>query len=152
MTTTNLHILLDYKIEKQSTAIKKDRDLIEQQAEVRNELKFAKEDFEELERGVNIEMKKVRSKFSSEELLERQRNIAALKTELDIIAGAQRVGYVDGYKSDIFIATLRSDIFETSNISTRMPVSSKNPEDLSQAQQRLLSLIRQRDAKIVSWR
>ena len=75
------------------------KELISEQSKVRSELTLLNEEWKELDLNYRNEAKKRRSKFSPEELEQRQQILNALQMEIQRIKDIQRAGYVKGYQS-----------------------------------------------------
>lgn len=75
------------------------KELISEQSKVRSELAALNEDWKELDLNYRNEAKKRRSKFSPEELAQRQQILGALQDEIQRIKAIQRAGYVKGYQA-----------------------------------------------------
>ena len=75
------------------------KELIGEQSKVRSELALLNEDWKELDLTYRNEAKKRRSKFSEEELGERQQILTALQLEIQRIKEIQRAGFVKGYQT-----------------------------------------------------
>lgn len=92
------------------------KELIKAQSQVRTDLASLNEDWKELDANYRKEAKKKRSKFSSEELEQRQAILTTLQSEIQRIKDIQRAGYVKGYQSVQMDAMEDSILFNPVNM------------------------------------
>lgn len=92
------------------------KELIGAQSKVRTELAYVNDEWRELDTVFRLEAKKRRSKFTPEELLERQDMLIQLQTQIMDIKEMQRAGFVKGYKANKLGTMEENEMFKPKTI------------------------------------
>ncbi len=103
------------------------KDLIGSQSKLRNELSCVTDEWRELDTIFRLETKKRRSKFSPEELAERQNMLVDLQNQIQDIKEMQRAGYVKGYQGNRLTKMEDSEMFRPKDITNTGPGGTPAP-------------------------
>lgn len=113
-----------HEMMEQTKGLSNSKDIISHQASIREELRQAQDDWNELNSLYQAEAKKKRSKFTSEELEIQQTLVQRLAQELEKIKQVQMRGYIGGNGRGE-APDINADILNSINVKTLDPTQNR---------------------------